>query len=389
MKFISKELEYFLSDLSEEYKNELISIVEDKNPKNRYETDLILSKFRKDKGFIKVGKFTSKYWEQRGWNKKDSEEKKKKSKINNIPNGSPMQIKYWTNRTNEKTGFNYTEEEAIYKIRSQRKFNIEYWIEKGFTEEDAKLKIKETQSKNSSKRNNYSGVTWNQYEYWMKKENITEKEAKEKVSHLQNTFDINRIIKKYGEIEGIKRYEQMCKNLGYSQTLNGFIERYGYELGNKKYEETIIKRCSNSSVSIESILFFKKIYKKIRLILKREEIYWGIKGSKEYFLYDNELKKIFFYDFTIPSLKIIIEYHGKRYHPNPKWDYEKWKKWSFLGMSADEKRKMDEYKNNIAIKMGFDVIEIFYDDIKENTHDKLSEIIIEKFLKNACISILR
>lgn len=378
MKYRSKQLEEFILDLSPEYQKELESIIEKENPKNRSKTDKILSKFREDKKFIKVGKFTKQYWLQRGWGEEEATEKRKENLINNIPHGSPMQVEYWTKKINPKTGSNYTKEESEYKIRSQRKFNIEYWIEKGLTENEAILKIKDTQKENSAKRKKYHGVTWNQYEYWMAKENLSEREAKEKVSVLQKTYDLERIISKYGMLDGAKRYEEMCNKLSHSQSLIGFIERYGESIGKKKYEDTIIKRCSNSGVSRESLIFFKKIYKSIRKNLERNEIYWGIRGSQEYFLYDKETKKIFFYDFTVPSAKIILEYHGKRYHPNPNWCEEEWEKWNFLGMSANDKRNLDLYKNGVAKKAGFEVIEIFSDDVNSLEIESIINKIIEK-----------
>jgi hypothetical protein len=378
MKTVSKELEKFLVDLSHEYKKEVMSIIEKESPKNRQLTDMILAKFRRDKGFLKVGKFTTTYWEQRGWSKEDALTKREENRVNNIPQGSPMQVKYWEKRINPKTDNNYTREESEYKIRSQRKFNIEYWIERGLTKDESILKIKDIQKENSAKRKKYHGVTWNQFEYWMKKEKITEEEAKKKVSELQKTFDLEKIIKRYGKIEGTIRYENMCKNLSNSQSLNGFINRYGIDEGNKKYIETIIKRCSNTYTSKESLILFKKIYKKIRKYLQRNEIYWGISGSKEYFLYNKDSKKVFFYDFTIPRLKIIIEYHGKRYHPNPKWDQEKWNKWNFMGLNAKEKRDIDVYKNKVAENYGFEVIEIFSDEVNESTIELIINKIIQK-----------
>jgi hypothetical protein len=95
MKTVSKELEKFLVDLSHEYKKEVISTIEKESPKNRQSTDRILAKFRRDKGFLKVGKFTTTYWEQRGWSKDDALTKREENRVNNIPQGSPMQVKYW------------------------------------------------------------------------------------------------------------------------------------------------------------------------------------------------------------------------------------------------------------------------------------------------------
>lgn len=378
MKYRSKQLEDFIEDLSPAYRKELELIIEERNPRNRSETDQILAEFRRSKRFIKLGKFTEKYWIQRGWSMEESRIKKNDNRKKANPDGTPMQIDYWRKRINPKTDENYTEREALYKIRSQRKLNYEYWIERGLSEEDAKNKAREQQIYNSSRRKKYLGITWNQYEYWMEKENISENEAKDRVSKLQDNYSIKKLMEKYGKLEGAERYEEMCRKLSHSQSIAGFIERYGEDIGEIKYRESIIKRCSNSGVSKESIRFFVNIYKNLRKHISRDEIYWGISGSKEYFIYDNESKKIFFYDFTIPTLKVIIEYHGKRFHPNPKWDKNKWKAWNLSGVTADQKRGMDLYKNSVAKRFGFDVIEIFYDDINEKTQDNLLKMLIKK-----------
>jgi hypothetical protein len=80
MKYRSKQLEDFLLDLSLRYKEELENIISEKEPKNRTETDLILAEFRKDKEFIKLGKFTIQYWTQRGWSKTEANIRKVKKK---------------------------------------------------------------------------------------------------------------------------------------------------------------------------------------------------------------------------------------------------------------------------------------------------------------------
>jgi hypothetical protein len=45
------------------------------------------------------------------------------------------------------------------------------------------------------------------------------------------------------------------------------------------------------------------------------KIYVGIPGSKEFYLKEESFR--YFYDFTIPRLKICIEYNGEHVHPNP------------------------------------------------------------------------
>ena len=131
-----------------------------------------------------------------------------------------------------------------------------------------------------------------------------------------------------------------------------------------------------SSVSKESLIFFIPIYKKLRNTIDRSEIFWGIQGSKEYFIWDSEGNRIFFYDFVIPKYKVILEYHGKRYHPNPNWTKEKWNKWDLFGMSSDDKRKLDLYKNKIAEDNEYKLIEIFSDDVKKINIDMLIDEIL-------------
>jgi hypothetical protein len=379
-----KELNLFLEDLSDPYKKELLEKVIQEKPKNRTEMDKLLSAFRNNKKFLKLGKFTKNYWIQRGWSESEAQIKKKENKVNNQPYGSPMQKKYWMNFTNPQTDKKYTEREAEYKIKSQRKINIEYWIEKGQTEIEAIESVKKLQKENSKKISdkiktnpeNYRDRTWTQYKYWMKK-GLSEIEAKEKVSSIQDKLSMEFLISKHGEIEAIKKYQEISESLSNSQKIESYIEKYGEEIGKERYREKIRKSTLDLPMtSIESIKFFIPLYKKIRKYFSREDIFWGIGGSKEYFLLDKDNSKIFFYDFTILSKKIIIEYHGKRWHPNPSWDNEKWNNWELFGLDANKKRSLDLYKNHIAEKQGFTVIEIFSDG-----KEKLDiDLIIQKIL---------
>lgn len=380
-----KELNDFIKDLSEGFKEELLNIVGIKNPINRSSMDSILMEFRKNKKFTKVGKFTKLYWTQRGWDESYAEIKRKENKIFNLPNGSPMQKSFWLNSVNPKTGEKYTEGETEYKIKTQRKFNVEYWTERGKNQDEAKEEVKKFQTKNSRRMvenleknpEKYSARTWSQYKYWLEKHGLSEVDAKNKVSELQNTVNLSKLMEKHGDFEGRERYDRICKNLGRSHTIEGYIERYGEENGRKEYNKTMEKKALGTPTSKESLKFFIPIYKQIRKYISKEDIFWGISGSKEYFLWDSENSKIFFYDFTILSKKIIIEYHGKRWHPNPSWDLEKWEKWELFGVNANEKRYLDMYKNSVAEKKGFTVIEVFSDLIEEfNIEDFLRKFFL-------------
>lgn len=231
-----------------------------------------------------------------------------------------------------------------------------------------------------------------QIKFWTSK-GYTESEAHKLVSDFQRK-DIDYYIKKYGEKDGINRYNKSCKNKAYALTLNGYVSRfgetegrrlykektkrlsycqsihyyidkYGYYDGSRIYNDLIKRKCTKSSIaSKESLILFKPLYKILRrkYNIPREDIYWGINGSSEYFINDDGFH---LYDFTIRSKKIIIEYHGEAFHPNIKWkDTEKWNNWRclFTNETADEKYKFDQFKKNKAIKNGFSILEVWSSD---------------------------
>lgn len=88
--------------------------------------------------------------------------------------------------------------------------------------------------------------------------------------------------------------------------------------------------------------------------ISADDIWIGDDTRREYFLWDKKEKRIYFYDFTIPSKKIIIEYNGCYYHPKNKEDDEV--KWEY-----------DQRKLQVAKENGFFVVVVWDDtSIKKN-----------------------
>lgn len=118
---------------------------------------------------------------------------------------SPFSIKYWVNK-------GYSEEDAKYEISIRRPTNFLYWVNKGHSEEDAKIQValfsksggdaaaaRDIEKiKQSSKRCK---------EYWIKK-GYSEEDAKIEVGKIQSTFSLKKCIEKYGEILGRQRWEE-------------------------------------------------------------------------------------------------------------------------------------------------------------------------------------
>ena len=102
-----------------------------------------------------------------------------------------------------------------YEINSLSCFRIEFWINKGFTEEEAKSKISEMQKNNSDKfikkrfenPNEYSATTHTQLAYWINK-GYSNEEALKLRSERQSTFTLQKCIAKYGEEGGLKRFNK-------------------------------------------------------------------------------------------------------------------------------------------------------------------------------------
>lgn len=114
--------------------------------------------------------------------------------------------------------------EQIYKSQLKNKLkqifystttlNDNYWLDRGWSEEEAKEKISELQKKNANifmakKQNDpyfYSATTSTQIGYWTNK-GYSEDEAKLKLSERQRTFTLEKCVEKYGEAEGRNRWE--------------------------------------------------------------------------------------------------------------------------------------------------------------------------------------
>jgi hypothetical protein len=248
------------------------------------------------------------------------------------------------------------------KITSVRR--IEYWIGKGFPENEAKNIIKQVQSTCSLEQYISRYGTEEGTRRYLNKNNL----------HSYN-ISMAGFIKRYGESEGRKKFKQYCFNRGRTKeqlieqygvdcaaeicnsrghTLANYIRWYGEEEGSRKY----IERCKQTPHwPKQARYFFLQLYKQCRRLgLNRSDIYFTIGGSSEWFLkYDDGL---FWYDFTIPKLNLIVEFNGEHVHPDLSASFEERNKWrhaytnqTFNEVLEYENKKMETAKNN-----GFDVL---------------------------------
>ena len=167
----------------------------------------------------------------------------------------------------------------------------------------------------------------NTFEYKQKTYGWTEEEFKK--FNKSRAVTLKNLIKKYGEEEGNKKWnnyieqqkltkswEYMVEKFGIEKarkinkskaiTLEGLIDKYGEEEGNKRWENFLINRIKG--VSKISQTLFKNLDKYIG---KNHITYFDSKNS-EYFISSKD--QIYYLDYYIKDLNICIEYNGGCFH---------------------------------------------------------------------------
>ncbi|MFA5396911.1 MAG: hypothetical protein WC346_12960 [Methanogenium sp.] len=352
-----------------------------------------------------------------------------------MKSNSPYTLEHWLNK-------GYSKEEAEIEIKKRRPSNSLYWLNKGYSKEEAEIKTKEHQSlgiksRVSKKEDNpieYYKSHNTHIEYWLNK-GYSKKEAEIKLSERQNTFtkekcierygqeeglkrwskrqekwqntlkskspdeikrinkkknclDKNIFIERYGQEEGLKRWKKECNKR--SLALPKMIERYGQEDGTKRYyswKENCIKNRKNYLFSQESLKVFIPIYDwLIERGYSETDVFIGCNEMGEFKLFEcsgkkndkNNIRKRYFYDFTIPKIHIIIEYNGCKFHPHPEMNEKDWKNWKTpYGKSADDVFSYQKNKIAIAEKSGLNVLEIWSSDSVSENIKKCKEFIID------------
>jgi len=314
---------------------------------------------------------------------------------------------------------------------------ISYWLKRGFTEAESKLKIANIQSARGIKGNqvltkkqlrpskdkilkkmllNYSfeearkmtEKIWSDWHKGITKRyyrelGLNEEEINEKISNrAKNANKILQIKKnknpeKYANIFqtqlgywiklGLSQ-EDAKKALKERQTtfsLKKCIQKYGEIEGTKKWQQRQEKwktkifnkygtiASGQSNISNE---FIKKLLNELP-----EEIRLKCKyGKNEKYIKNKETKKAFKYDFVVD--KLIIEFNGDYWHANPKI-YKENEKISYPGSIriVNEIWEHDNEKINCAKQAGYEVIIIWENEYKNNKDNIL------KNLKNKIINI--
>ena len=315
------------------------------------------------------------YWLERGW----SEEYglRQKTIIKELQSKGIMYKVSKTKRLENAQKANKARVKQIKELQLLGEYSItnptsiEYYTARGLNLKDARMALKDRQTTFSKKK------MIDKHGEEIGLQMIQERNNKWLISLKENndwdelsnkkSVTLEKMIEKYGE-NGIHKYNNWKKKIAQSKT--NFINRYGEVEGLEKFYDMIEKRSSNYNfTSVESLVCFKPILD----LLDEQNInyYVGEPNNKEYFLKSGD--NIFFYDLTIPSLNKIVEYNGVAFHPRKSWDRIKWDNWlmPFKNLSADEKYLLDCNKNNVAKNNGFDLLEVWSDDLVSDIRDQI------------------
>jgi hypothetical protein len=266
------------------------------------------------------------------------------SEISNVNMGKHMKTDKYKNMFSEKfSGENNpnhksktTEEERRERSPFSKKF-VKY---KNINPDDIEEHVSKF-AKNALK----DRVSDTTLEYWMNK-GFSEEDAKLKLKERQTTFTLDKCIEKYGEEEGINIFNDRQERWQNSLLENGNL-KYGYS----KASQTLFDEITS-------------LYN----IFDKEYLYFAIKNN-EYKLKDELNGGLYLYDFTDTKNMKMIEYNGDQYHANPKMYNKDDQPHPFrkeLKYKASEIWKRDQRKIEVANQNGFEVLTIWDSEFKKN-----------------------
>lgn len=245
--------------------------------------------------------------------------------------------------------------------KSDKCFQKEFWIERGW--DNPEEKISEIQLKNSQKfseklkKDPTIRKTSTQLKWWIDK-GYTEDEAKKLISERQKTFTKEKCIEKYGKEKGVIIYQNRQQKWRKS-----IDKKYSKETRNEWRRNAMFY----SQQSTELLKSFYEKYKNIYTCFLAPY-------TKEFFINCKD-RGFYLYDFTIKELGLIFEFNGSHIHANPEWSKEKLDNWSSCFNHQSAYESINAYKQKIlaAEQQGYKVV-ILWDYSKNNSQIISDEI---------------
>ncbi len=244
----------------------------------------------------------------------------------------------------------------------------EFWIEKGYSEEESILRSKEvmdeihqkTFDKFKSNPEKYASKYPTKIEYWLEK-GYSDEEAKVKLKERQTTFSKEVCIEKYGEKEGIKVWLERQEK--WMNTMDSKTDEEKIEINRKKL-------FNNSGYSKVSQELFWLVYDSYDSF-KNNDVHFEELNS-EIIRYDKKNKKHYRYDYIDFSLKKCIEFNGDYWHCNP-IKYNEDYNHPIMNISAKEIWNKDKLKIKWLENRGYSVLTIWESEYRKDPETTLQK----------------
>jgi len=323
----------------------------------------------------RISVWNKEYWIKRGLSEKDAY-----NKIREI------QIKNNKNRKNNTKPYEKLKQKLILENKSKEEIEIlitkirkesscwckEYWIKRGFTEEESINKIKEKQTKNSLKVDNKNKDNPYEIKTWMNR-GLSEKDSRKKIQQIK---DSQNIYKNFSEDE-LNDVMQKRKDTYYSKSekernkINKNRGKTKEQLISKFGEEYVTKLLFNRGKGRRNSFFrrYSKISEKFFNDLQNNinnRLYFG--KNEKWIRYNKN--KGFYVDLLCKNK--IIEFNGNFYHANPKFYTAD----SVIKISnakiltAEQIWKKDKFKNKMLQSLNYKILIIWEDDLSKEEYNK-------------------
>ena len=303
-----------------------------------------------------LAKHTKQYWLSRGWSDTDSHVKSKENKQTNCK--SVYSQETWLGKINPATGTHFTVTEADFERNSRRPIRKEYWIKKGFSEEESIKLANDTKQKNnkkgsnSSKTSNVCRVTSKRCVDYYLARGYNDSEADDAVSSSQRLFSKDICIEKYGKVEGLAVWQRR----------------------QDQWQKTLDEKSDEEKARINKLKLYKNgsISKGEKLLLEY------IRSSNVNCNHQLELpnNKVAYYVYDIEYNKKIIEYNGDFWHANPKiYSPTDVVPHPNKSVTAQQIWAKDDKKIQFARDQGYEVLVVWESDFKKNKEEIIKQCI--------------
>lgn len=262
---------------------------------------------------------------------------------------------------------------GFFEDLSTNPYSAAFWAKKGLSEEQVReqLSKKAKRSVHTKRTNGWFADPANNafsIEFGIQKKGMSVEESQNRIKRKNHNCAEYWVERGFSEEEAIQKSKISADTI----SLRAKQLRYGLEEGLRSYNMTSEKMSAswnpassagrNFSSSLQADRFFTKLYKFARRLGYRRDDFMMNMNKGEFWIRNTE--GLFFYDFVLRPLKLIIEFNGEHVHPNRSMLDLEWSTWrhAYTKVTADETYKYDKRKEQIAQEAGYNVLTVWSKD---------------------------